>query len=356
MSLSSLFKRKEALTAIDIGSTSIKVAEFTFGDGEPTLVNLGVRELGEEIFEGGIIAKPELVAESIGALVEQAGLGLRRVVTAASAPNVFTKRIVMPKGTPKTFSSSVRFEAANFIPHKLDAVSIDYSILGELPRNQVEVLVVAAKNDFVQSYLNCVGLAGLDTAIIDVDFFALGNTFERAYPEDMNKNVAIVNVGARYSAVTLYSAGKCVYTGDVAVGGNTFTEAIMKEKQINRKAAEVMKRGLQDTELYTEIAHVLESKLEYVVGELNRQLGLFWNAAGAGQGIEKVYITGGGSMIPGFTEELESRTQVSCSQLHPLQGISIGSTIDMNICDEHSASLGVVLGLAGRVPGDRGVH
>jgi type IV pilus assembly protein PilM len=356
MSLASFFKKKEGLTAIDIGATSIKVAEFAFGDDEPTLVSLGFHELSEEIFEGGVIAKPEMVAESLSTLVEQNSLGLRRVVTAAAAPNVFTKRIVMPKGAPKTFGASVRFEAANFIPHKLDAVSLDYFVLGELPRNQVEVLVVAAKNDFVQSYLSCLGLAGLDTAIVDVDFFALGNTFERSHSEDLSRNVAIVNVGARYTAVSLFSAGKCVYTGDVPVGGNTFTEAIMKEKQLNKKAAEVMKRSLKDPERYAEIAHVLESKLEYVVGELNRQLGLFWNAAGAGQGIEKVYVTGGGSLIPGFIEELEARTQVTCLPLQPLQGLNVSSTVDMSLVKEVVPMLGVVLGLAGRVPGDRGVH
>lgn len=354
MGLFKFFNKKEALLSLDIGSTGIKLLEFDLSNEKPLLVNLGFAPFAADVFSGNTIGRPEQVAEQLSSLLETNGISGKRVVTAVPAPSVITKRITMPRQSLAELSAAIQFEAANFIPHNIDAVRLDFHVLGETPQGQLEVLVVAVKNEVIESYLECLSLAGLDAAVVDVDYFAVQNMYELTHPTALSRSAVLLNVGARYSTINVCREGSSLFTADVPVGGRTFTEYLVEEMSVSETEAENLKRSCVDRETApAEVLELLDQKLDFVITEINRQLGFFWNASGSEEEIDRIYVSGGGSLVPGFLEELREKTGLEAVRLDPFEGIERGSSLDAQSVSELGPVMGVCVGLGIRHAGDR---
>ncbi|MBX7138234.1 MAG: type IV pilus assembly protein PilM [Oligoflexia bacterium] len=361
MSLLDFLQKKEYLVSIDIGSTAIKLIEFDMSGSRPRVVNIGVSPVRGDIFAGNVITRAEKVAEQISGLVESNAISDKRVVTAVPGPSVFTKKIKMPKQDPGQLKSSIGLEAGNFIPHNLDAVRLDYHIIGESSKNQLDVLIVAVKNEILDSFTGSLSLAGLETAVVDVDVFALQNIFELSHPELTEKTVALVNIGARYSSINICRGGESLFTGDIAVGGKMFTDAIAEGLGVTTEEAEQLKLGkapaaadgAAHTALMDSVHDIVERQLEYISSEFNRQLSFFWSASGSDESIDQILLTGGGALIPGLCAELKEKTGVACELLNPLAVIEAGEGVDADYLKEVAPLMSIALGMAIRQPGDR---
>lgn len=354
MSILKLFTKRESLLSLDIGATGIKLLEFDMTQAQPTLLNLGVAPLGADVFSGNSIAKVEHVAEQISGLLEANGISGKRVVTAVPAPSVITKRITMPHQSLGDLSSSIQFEAANFIPHNIDAVRLDFHILGETPHGQLDVLVVAVKNEVIESYLECLSLAGLEAAVVDVDYFAIQNMFETVLPEYREKTVALLNIGARYSTINVCCGGASLFTADVPVGGRTFTEGLMEEMGISEVEAENLKKDASaGLDTPAEVLELLDQKLDFVVTEIHRQLGFFWSASAGDESIERIFVSGGGALVPGILEEIREKTGTEAERIDTFRGINRASALDAQLVQELAPVMGVCVGLGMRSAGDR---
>ena len=80
--------------------------------------------------------------------------------------------------------------------------------------------------------------------MVDVDAFALQNAYEANYGIDARRVVALVNVGASAVNINIVSGGQSVFTRDVSIGGNAFTEAVQKELGLPFEGAEDAKKGI----------------------------------------------------------------------------------------------------------------
>ena len=352
--LKEYFKKPEPLVILDIGSTAVKMLEATPGAAVPEILNIAVAPFGEEVFNSNLISKPELVASKITQLLEENSVGEKRVVISLPAPTVFTKIITMQHLPYKELEASIQFEAGRYVPDSLDAVKIDYHVLGDSGKNNMEVLLVAVKNEILNSFLDCLFLAGLEAAVVDVDYFALQNAFELSYPEEIDNTVALINIGARFSCVNICKEGKTLYSGAISVGGNLYTTAIASGLGISEQDAEKLKRGnAVDVADQSKFKDILAEKTEQVASEFNRQLSLFWNASGIDEGIEKILVTGGGSLIPGLLDELTEKTGISCSYFDVFKGVEVGENFDLQGLEEIAPLMGICVGMATRQPSDK---
>ncbi|RMG44739.1 MAG: type IV pilus assembly protein PilM [Candidatus Dadabacteria bacterium] len=354
MGLLDFLNKSEALIALDIGNSSIKLVELDLGEEKPTLVNIGISALNEEVFSNNAISKTEQVSEKISALLEANAISDRRIVTAMPGPSVFTKKIKMPKQDPAELRANIQFEASNFIPHSTEAVRLDYHIIGESGKNQLDILVVAVKNEIIDSFMEALALAGLEAAVVDVDYFALQNMFEISYPELVDETVALINMGARYSSINICKETSSLFTGDMAVGGKLFVDAVSEGLGITSQEAEQLIRSKDKKSAQYEAAReLIDQNVEYVASEFNRQLSFFWNASGDEEGIDRIMICGGGALIPGLLEEISEKTGIETQIIDPFRGVECGEGVDPGYVKELGALMGVAVGLGLRQPGDK---
>ena len=216
MNLRGLFRKKVPFFGLDVGFTSAQCVEFDCSSNQPVLTRCLSVPFSSDVYSGYIIQNAEKAAEALSSVTASLiGLNCKGAVS-VPGPSVFTKRIKVPKVSLNDLPSTIQLEAGNFIPHNLSAVKLDFHIYGSVG-DQLDVLVIAVKNEVLDSYVDALRFAGLQAGIVDVDFFALQNIFELNYPEYREKNIALINIGARFSVVNICRKGESLIAGDMSI-------------------------------------------------------------------------------------------------------------------------------------------
>jgi type IV pilus assembly protein PilM len=347
-------KPEEQFVSVDIGTSSIKLMELGLGGGKPKLLNAACGQTPSGCISNNVVTKPDVAARVIRSLVEANDFKSTKAIVAIPGPAAFTKKVTMPLARLDELQNNIIFEASNYIPHKIDAVHFDFQVLRAVSGSNMEVLLVATKNEIIQSYLTAVEQAGFEPAIADIDYFALGNMFELNYPQEKKKTIGLVNIGARYSAVNIMQDGESLFTGDVGVGGRLYTDALCESLNMQPREADEAKLGnIPEGADASLVAETIARATEHIASELHRQLGFFWNAAATNRTIETIYLSGGGSQMPGLLEELRAKTNIECLAVDPFQQIDTASGFDADYLGEIAPQMAVSVGLALRRLGDK---
>jgi type IV pilus assembly protein PilM len=346
--------KSEALLSVDVGTSSIKVMLIDHSNEKPALIAVGSTPTPAGAVSNNVIQNPEAVGKAIRAALNANDIQAQSAAISIPGTCVFSKKVFTNFPTLKDLAANIQFEASNYIPHNLDAVYFDYQVIGKNDKGEIEVLLVAAKREVVDSYLNALRVAGLEVSIVDVDYFALENMFQLNYPEDVDKTVAVVNLGARFTGVNILSGGRSLFTGDIGVGGRLYTDALCETLRLEPRQAELAKAGQLPAGVDANVLmETLDRTTEHVAGEIQRQLGLLWGAAATEKAIEKIYVCGGAAQVPGLVNALTAKTGVCCQLLETLRGIGCGEDFDPTYLQKISSMLGVSVGLASRKLGDK---
>src|SRR5437870_977761 len=192
-------KSKLAL-GLDIGSSSVKLVQLKEAKRGYILEAFGVAELPPEAIVDGALMNSTAIVEAIRGLVAQYKLKNREAAIGVSGHSVIIKKISMPKMSGEELEESIQWEAEQYIPFDVKDVNIDVQILTppevDTGTGQMDVLLVAAKKDMINDYTSVVSEAGLTPVVVDVDAFAVQNSFEVNYELPKNETIVLVNAGA----------------------------------------------------------------------------------------------------------------------------------------------------------------
>jgi type IV pilus assembly protein PilM len=241
----------------------------------------------------------------------------------------------------------VRNEAAQYIPFDMSDVNVDYQVLSDnLDGPTIDVLLVAVKKDKILNYTNALQLSGRQPAIVDIDAFALQNCYEYNYDPAPNSTVALLNIGASVMNINIVRGAIPLFTRDVSVGGNQYTDSLQKELDLSYDDAEALKLG-KKVGTVSEDAKlpILQQVTEIIVLEIQKTFD-FFRATASGEHIERIYISGGSSQIPGLIEALRQEFSIPVDPMNPFLKIipPIGEGADL--IEKNSIQLAVAVGLA----------
>jgi type IV pilus assembly protein PilM len=277
-------------------------------------------------------------------------------VASLSGSSVIVKKINLPVMSEGDLADSIQWEAEQYIPFDIQDVNIDYQILTPVAERQgtMDVLLVAAKKDKIADYTGVVSAVGKKTVVVDVDAFALQSAFETNYAEDVHKVVALVNAGASAININLVSGGVSLFTRDVGIGGNSFTEAVQKELGLPFEGAEDAKRGLPvDGVRPEDVRPVLHAVMENVLLEIEKTFD-FFKATSASDRIDRIVVSGGASMVEDFEAALRERMGTEVERFDPFRSVPIDpAALQGGSAADYAPVCAVALGLALRKDGDR---
>lgn len=353
-----LFNKKkiESFVSVDIGTNAIKVLQLDVSGDKPKLVAAGIAPTPANSVANNTVTNPKLVGEAIRKLLTESDITATKATVILPGPCVFSKRVSIQASSLEQLQELLQFEAANYIPHSITDVYMDFQVLGRDSSGALEVLIAAVKNEIINSYVDAVSRAGLEPSIVEVDYYALENMFELNYAQEKQKGVAVINLGARYCAVDLLLDGKTIFTGDISIGTRSLTDALQEATGMKPAEAEKAVRGetgdRTDGDLINE---TLERKTENLAAEIHRQLGFFWSASGMERRIESIILSGGGSVTKGLLEELTSKTGISCKIVDPFCEVDWQDNFDGDYLNELGPAMAVSVGAALRQFGDK-VH
>ncbi len=346
-----MFSKKDVI-GLDIGSSSVKLVELKGSKRGHQLKNLGESLLPPEAIVNKVINNPESVIDAIVSLVDDLNIKNKNVAIGVSGHSVIIKKVSMPKMTDKELREAIPWELEQYIPQSIDDVNYDFQILpGETAEGNMEVLIVAAKKDIANSYMNVVTDSGLNPALIDVDVYALGNMFDANYTE-IQDLVALVNVGASIININILKDGISIFTRDITTGGNQFTEMIQKEFDVNFDEAEKMKYKLGH-DSSAELERVSRDFNDMICGEIKRTLDFFTNTIWK-EKVPTILLGGGSSKVPSMQNTLQTLTNSNVEIINPFRNISYNlKDFDTGYIADIGQKMTVATGLAIRKLGDR---
>jgi type IV pilus assembly protein PilM len=354
-----LFGRSRNLVGLDIGDSSIKVAELKdLGKGRGfQLAKLGSESLSAEAIVDGAIMDSQLVIETIKRAFQRLKIKEVQVATALSGHSVIVKRISLPVMSEAELAESIHWEAEQYIPFDIDDVNLDYQILegsslsGE---GNMDVLLAAAKKDKINDYTSVITQAGLQPIAVDIAAFALQNAFEANYEFEPHQIIALCDIGAAVSSITVLHGGTSVYWRDINAGGNQYTDAIQKELNLSAEQAERLKRGEEiDGIPYERVLPILAAVTEDVGTEIQKTLDFFKQISATDESLDRLYITGGSAQVVHLKEALGERLHTQVELLNPFRRIQpSGRDVPAETMNDMMPTASVAVGLALRKMGD----
>ncbi len=340
-----LFGRNKTTIGLDIGSGLIKVAVIEHGRNEPELAKVVITPLtGDAIVEGEVM-DPGLVADAIRSSLDQAGVKTKTVVTAVGGRDVIIKKIQIERVKEQQARELMRWEAEQHVPFDMESVELDFQILDpEGDGLEMQVLLVAAKRDLIESKLRLLSDAGITPSVVDVDAFALHNAFELNYPDAMQGVVGLVNIGHEVTNINILDDGVPILTRDITVGTRRFREDLQRDRGLGAEEAQALVQGYDRS---PQLDAVIESRGEEVAVGIERAAAFLASSSRTGTQMRAVYVCGGGSRIPGLTEALAARLRLPVEVANPLANLKVrDGALDSLVTDEVAPLLMLPVGLA----------
>lgn len=348
--------KPKSLVGLDIGSHSIKIVELKHQKKRYELLNFGVAQLPPEAIVDGVIMDSSVVAETIRNLYANLKIKNKAVCTSVAGHSLIVKKIQLPQMTEEELEEQIQWEAEQYIPFEIDEVNIDFQILGPVheEEGQMEVLLVAVKKDIINDYASVIREAGLGISVVDVDAFAVENIFEVAYPEQLEKIVVLIDIGAGIMNINIVKNGVSAFTRDITVGGSNFTEEIQKEAGVSYEDAEVLKLGGGNDQVSPEeVSAILSRVVDSVVLEVQRSLD-FYSATSSEEEINSIFLAGGSSRIPGLPKALEDRLGIPVQIMNSFRGFAVSpKDFDPDYLEAMGPMAAVAAGLALRRTDER---
>ncbi len=343
--------------ALDIGSSSIKMVEAAVEKNGSRLLNLGIAPLGPSAIQNNMVADEAAVASAVKSLIQEHGVKARNVVSCVPGRAVIMKKVQMPKqADEREIDSNIEFEAVKVIPENLENVNLDYQVLNFNESGEMEVLLVAVKKELVDSYSDVIKEAGLNPAVMDVDYFAMENMYEANYVgEAGGGTIGLVHIGARYTSINLMQNGLSTFTGDLPTGGVEFTEGLSREFNLSSDGAETFKlTGLLDGKKGMDLEAALRPAVENLVEEIRRAVVLYGAVPSEeGDGLKMIYLSGGSANLLGLRALMEEKMGVPVRIAEPFRGFTVSRNIDRDYLLEAAPTFAVGAGLSIRRPGDK---
>jgi type IV pilus assembly protein PilM len=353
-----VFGRAKSLVGLDIGSSAVKAVELKQAGKGYKVTAFGAESVPPDSIVDGAIIDGAAVADAIRRLFDGNKIQTKDVAASLSGNAVIVKKITLPVMTDAELAESIYWEAEQYIPFDIQDVNLDYQILdpGDAANGKatMDVLLVAAKKEKIADYTGVIAQAGRTAMVVDVDVFALQNAFEVNYGIEAGQVVVLLNAGASATNINILQGEQSVFTRDISIGGNAYTEALQKELNLPFEQADQLKRGEPvDGVTFEDARPVLRAVTENVMLEIQKTFD-FFKATAASDRIDRIVVSGGGSRAEGFLEMLTERFEAPVELFDPFKNVAFDAKrFQVGAVHAIAPTAAVAVGLALRRAADR---
>jgi len=353
-----VFRRAKTLVGLDIGSSAVKAVELKASGKTYKVTAFGAESIPPDSIVDGAIIDGAAVADAIKRLFESRKIQTSDVAASLSGNAVIVKKITLPVMTETELTESIYWEAEQYIPFDIQDVNLDYQILDAgdamAGKSTMDVLLVAAKKEKIADYTGVIAQAGRSAVVVDVDAFALQNAFEVNYGIEPGQVVVLLNAGASATNINILQGDQSVFTRDISIGGNAYTEALQKELNLPYEQADQLKRGEPvDGVTFEDARPVLRAVSENVMLEIQKTFD-FFKATASSDRIDRIVVSGGASRAEGFLETLGERFDAPVELFDPFRRVAFDAKrFQVDDVDDVARTAAVAVGLGLRRVADR---
>ena len=343
-------KRKSApVLGLDISSTTVKLLELSHTGERYRVESYSVSSLPTDAVIEKNVNDVEGVANAIRNVVNQSKTKIKTVAAAVAGSSVITKVIDMPAGLSEDdLETQLTLEADQYIPYPLEEVAIDFEVQGPSPEaeGQVEVLLAACRRETIDARVDAIEGAELQPKIMDVEAYAMERAFSLVRSQldiDEENTVAVVDIGATMTTLSVLTNGQTIYTREQLFGGKQLTDEIMRRYGLPVEEAGLAKKqgGLPDD--YE--PEVLEPFKDAVVQQVARSLQFFFSSSQYND-VDYIVMAGGVSSMEGLAELVQDKLGTPATVANPFADMAISSRVNAVALSSDAPAMMIACGLA----------
>lgn len=349
MNLLNKLRGQRSTVGLDIGNHSIKLVKLLYQKGGYHLEAVGIKELPPGTIEGSVIKNKDVLADAVSKLINQCDPSIVEVIISMSGHGIISDKFVFKINSNENAEELILWEAGQRSPFDVEDITLDYKILHKDSKtNEIEVLLVAAKNNIMQNYIDLLYDVGLRPIIVDVDAFAINNCYAMESSGVSRDGItALINIGHELTNVTFVKDGVYHSTRDISTAGDFFCKNIQRNLGLSYEDAILALKGkaaslIDQTKLI--------QCIEYAAEELSSGIDLafsYYKSSEKSDMIDRIVLSGGGAYIPHLVDFLEKRHETTIQISNPLSLVKFEPELFGSIPPESiSALLSVAIGLA----------
>lgn len=348
INLGSLFGKSDPpLAGLDISTSGLRLVELAdAGKGALRLERHTFEALPRGAVVDGNIENFDQVAEAVRRIWKKSGTRAHNVALGMPPAAVITKKIILPAGMGEDqLEVQVESEASQYIPFALDEVSLDFDVVGPAANSpdDMEVMLAAARREKVEDRVAIAEAAGLVATVMDIESYAARAALERAQGAAKDKIVALFQIGASMTQVSVLLDGDTVYEREQPFGGHTLTQDIVRTYGLSYEEAEARKKAGDLPENFR--ADLLAPFLESAALEVTRAIQFFYTSTPYTR-IDQIWLAGGNAMLPGLVELIGGRTRIPTAPVAPFEGMLLAPGVREQQLRQEGPAYLVACGLA----------
>jgi type IV pilus assembly protein PilM len=346
----SILGKTKLAVGLDIGASSVKLIKLQQKPGGYLLKAMGIKDLPLGAFSADEIKDRDAVIFDIQNLVDSTDPKIKDVVISISGHGVITDKFIMDKKTGAEAEQAILFEAEQRSPFDVEDVTMDYHVIRyDDDAEKMEILLVAARNEFLKNILDIVFDAGLRPVLVDTDAFAVLNAYELNYEIDPSKVTGLINIGFENSNIIFLKDGIYHSTRDVSNGVKLISDAIGREFRLNQELTAKAMKGEMDSSIDQDMFKAtIATSFEELTAGIEVAVSYFKSASGV-EGLDWIVLSGGGALVPYLPELMQNKLGIPVEIFNPLRNIEYDPDMFMEHQPEKVAPLlAVPMGLAAR--------
>lgn len=348
---------------IDIGSSHTKIIEVTDNGNSRSVVKFALfpsNSLYEAIMDP-TYSKSKPAIGYLKKIISEAKFTTNKVNITMPDFKIVTKILTLPIVTgDKHIQQAIEFVAEEHIPQPLSETIVKYSIVsqneydpktpnpggggmlaksmgfsGSEKKGTMDILLVAAPKQFVESYVFLMNKAGLEIEGLEPNSI----TSSRILSLDQHHIPTIVmNMGAGYTDFILTVNGAIRFVRTINIGVQTLVRTVAEDLTLSKPQSEnyLFTYGLNNGEHGQKISKALEPVLGVIVQELQKfqqyvEERIHFSGIGEQNKIKAVVVSGGGAVVPNIIMYLIGKVGLEVSFADPWKLIDISKVDEKNL-------------------------
>lgn len=347
---------KSPVVGIDIGSSSIKVAQLSGSIRNAKLLYAGLAEIPKERSE-------EKIADALNDLLEEGKIKKQKIGAVFTTYTPTIRYLTLPKMPKDELSEAVKWEVKKVINFPAEGMIIDFLVMGETDDRDIkkyELLIVAVEKDTVFNNMAVFKKLGIQLNLLTVNPLTMLNIVKKNYTA-YEENVVYVDIGAGKMDINVSKKKVLRFTRNIYLGGNNITRAIEENLKTGYDEAELLKKdkgmkltipaqSIEEGGINTsgrEDKEIIRAIVDNFVLEIQRSIDYY--RAQFREGIlQRIVLSGGTALMPGFKEYLSSFFDIPVVIDNPFFNVNYRSDAFYKLesmAPRFSTSVGIALGL-----------
>ena len=335
--------RAKSVWGVDIGQCALKALKLSDVDGQFQVEAFEVIEHPENL-RGPEADRSEVFTHALGQFLARNDVSSSAVAVAVPGQSSFMRFVKLPPVEPKRIPSIVRFEAEQQIPFPIGEVIWRWQTFHDPDSPDVEVGIFAMKRIEISEMLAMMAFSSLKVDLVQMAPLALYNFMcadDQLAPEGAT---LLADVGTDKTDLVV-ADGPRIWTRTIQIGGNNFTEALVRAFKLSFGKAESLKRTAATSKYARQVFQAMRPVFADLVQEIQRSIG-YYTSLHRESRFKRVLGLGNGFRLPGLQKFLEQNLNIPVVKIDSFNAPVLAPSLSEPTFTENILSFGVAYGLA----------